>query len=153
MYDNARRGWFAILEQHKDTDRGIIDAMEKEVINGTDITKEGQGQTDAIVVPEFLQKFEDLDLSEVGEDSNGTVGMLYGLYSDHIDFKFYGTMADDIVAGSRRVKGEVGHSMPGPAHDEGRVATGVLNCAADQGGRIGVWVLEVSEGKVAWVVN
>lgn len=112
--------------------------MEAEIIDDTDIAKEGQGEADAIALPELVRKLGDLDFREVGENGNGTVNMLYRLYGDHIAFKVYGATADDIVAGSRSMEGEAGHPTPGPAHNEGRVAASVLNGAADEGVGLGL---------------
>ena len=119
-------------------DRGIVYVVETEVVNGTDIAQKGKGETDTIVVPEIVWEFRDLDLSEVGEDSNGAVGMLYEFYSDDITFKVDGAMAHDIIAGNMPVEGEAGHPTPRSTHDEGGVATGVLDGASNEGDRVGI---------------
>lgn len=127
--------------------------MKTEVIYGTNITEEGQSEADVIVVPEFVWEFRDLNLRKVGEDDNGMISMLDRLYSDHIAFKVDGAMADDIVSCSRSVECEAGNPMPRSSHNEGWVAAIVLDGAADEGCRVWVRVLEVSEGEVAQAVN
>ena len=86
--------------------------METEIINGTDVAKEGQGEAYAVVVPELVRELRDLNFREVSEHNNGVVNVLDRLYSDYVSFKLYWAVTDHVIACSRRVEGEAGYPPP-----------------------------------------
>ena len=145
--------WLAGLEQNQSANRCVIDAMEAEVTDGTDVAEESQGEANAVVVPEFVRKFGDLDLSKVREDSNGMVGMLYGLYSDHIAFKVDAAMVDNIVSCSMSVESETGNPTPRSSHNEGWVAASVLDGSTNEGSGVVDWCAQGDESKATRAVD